>query len=47
MYTLNCMVYGKCTVYAWLSVILTVLSLLATVVSVTGIHVSKSSTKIL
>jgi hypothetical protein len=45
MYTLNCMVYGKCTVYAWLSVILTVLSLLATVVSVTGASMFSKSSK--
>ena len=36
MYALNCMVYGTCTVYAWLTVILTILTLLSTVVSVTG-----------
>jgi heme exporter protein D len=36
MYAVNCMVFGTCTIYAWLTVVLTLLTLVGTVVSVTS-----------
>lgn len=45
MYVLNCLVHGSCTVYAWLTVVLTILSLLATIVSLTGASLLAPQTK--